>query len=351
MNASDRGVLVTVEGFSGRITLNRPRALNALDHEMVRTIGETLSEWENDNRVRTVVLDGSGERGLCAGGDIRSIYDDARTGGTASLDFWRDEYRLNAQIARYSKDYVAVMDGLVIGGGVGVSAHGSIRIVTERTRISMPETSIGFTPDVGSSYLLSRAPGELGTHAALTAGHLSGADAIYFGLADYYVPSGKLPALMVALQTLPADSAVSSFAETPPESPLASERVWIDACFGANNVEEIVSRLQASSAGDEANSAASKVLANSPTALKVALRALRSASNLSLEAAIEQEYRMAAACLRSADFVEGIRAQIVDRDRRPRWSPASLEQVDERAVNQYFKVPELGDLRLSSAQN
>ncbi|WP_235170623.1 enoyl-CoA hydratase/isomerase family protein [Rhodococcus erythropolis] len=351
MNAVEPGVRITVEGHSGRITLNRPRALNALDHGMVRTIGETLGEWENDSRIRTVILDGSGERGLCAGSDIRSIYDDARTGGTASLEFWRDEYRLNAQIARFSKEYVAVMDGLVIGGGVGLSAHGSIRIVTERTRISMPETSIGFTPDVGSSYLLSRSPGELGTHAALTAGSLGGSDAIHFGLADYYVPSKKLPALMIALATLPADSAVTSFAESPPESPLASERIWIDPCFRADDVEEIVYRLQASTAGDKANSAAAKVLANSPTALKVTLRALRSARELSLEAAIEQEYRMAAAGLTSADFVEGIRAQIIDRDHHPQWSPATLEEVDEQLVDRYFSVPELGDLGLPPAQN
>ncbi|MEN0135506.1 MAG: enoyl-CoA hydratase/isomerase family protein, partial [Rhodococcus sp. (in: high G+C Gram-positive bacteria)] len=342
--------LVRVEDGLGRITLNRPRAINALDHGMVRAIGEALTAWETDERVDTIVLDGSGERGLCAGGDIRSIYDDTRTGGTSSLAFWRDEYQLDAYIARYPKPYVALMDGLVMGGGIGISAHGSIRIVTERTRIGMPEVGIGFTPDVGNSYLLSLAPGELGTHAALTAGTLSGADAIHLGLADHYVPSSKLPALIVALGTVPPDAAVASVAETPPDSSLATRRDWIDACFSADTVEEIVARLRDADAGTEANSTAIKVLENSPTALKVTLRALRSAANLpTLEAAIDQEYRMAVAGLRSLDFAEGIRAQLIDKDRNPRWSPGSLEQVGDTLVDRFFAVPEGGDLGLAPA--
>ncbi|MFC9839372.1 enoyl-CoA hydratase/isomerase family protein [Rhodococcus sp. NPDC127530] len=351
MTAAEPSALTRVEDRVGRITLNRPRAINALDHGMVRAISEALTAWATDDRVDTVVLDGSGERGLCAGGDIRSIYDDARTGGSASLAFWRDEYRLNAYIARYPKPYVAVMDGLVMGGGIGVSAHGSHRLVTERTRIGMPEVGIGFTPDVGGTYLLSRAPGELGTYAALTAGQLSGADAIHVGLADHYVPSNKLPALVAALATMPPDAAVTSVAEAPPTSPLADRREWIDACFSADTVEEIVARLRAAGPGTEANEAADNVLANSPTALKVTLRALRSAATLpTLEAAIDQEYRMAVAGLRSPDFAEGIRAQIVDKDRSPRWSPRTLEQVDDALVDRFFAAPDSGDLGLVPAQ-
>jgi enoyl-CoA hydratase len=350
MTAAEPSALTRVEDRVGRITLNRPRAINALDHGMVRAISEALTAWATDDRVDTVVLDGSGERGLCAGGDIRSIYDDARTGGSASLAFWRDEYRLNAYIARYPKPYVAVMDGLVMGGGIGVSAHGSHRLVTERTRIGMPEVGIGFTPDVGGTYLLSRAPGELGTYAALTAGQLSGADAIHVGLADHYVPSNKLPALVAALATMPPDAAVTSVAEAPPTSPLADRREWIDACFSADTVEEIVARLRAAGPGTEANEAADNVLANSPTALKVTLRALRSAATLpTLEAAIDQEYRMAVAGLRSPDFAEGIRAQIVDKDRSPRWSPRTLEQVDDALDDRFFAAPDSGDLGLVPA--
>ncbi len=350
MTTVEPTILTRVEDGLGRITLNRPRTINALDHSMVRAIGEALTAWATDPRVDTVILDGSGERGLCAGGDIRPIYDDARTGGTASLAFWCDEYQLNAYIARYPKPYVAVMDGLVMGGGLGISAHGSLRIVTERTRVGMPEVGIGFTPDVGNSYLLSRAPGELGTHAALTAGHLAGPDAIHLGLADRYVPSSRLPALLAALRTTTPEVAVASVAELPPAGSLAGRQDWIDACFSADTVEEIIARLRATDAGTEAHDTATTMLEHSPTALKVTLRALRSAATLpSLEAAIDQEYRMAVAGLRSPDFAEGIRAQLIDKDRNPRWSPATLEQVNDTLIDRFFAVPEGGDLGLAPA--
>ena len=161
-------VLLRTEGRPGFLTLNRPRAIKALTHPMVLAVDAALTDWEHDPAVTTVVIKGAGERGLCAGGDIRAIHDDARAGGSASAAFWRDEYRLNARIARYPKPYVALMDGIVMGGGVGVSAHGSVRVVTERSRVAMPETGIGFVPDVGGTYLLGRAPGELGTPLALT---------------------------------------------------------------------------------------------------------------------------------------------------------------------------------------
>lgn len=192
-------VLLHTDGHAGYVTLNRPKALNALSHAMVRRIDEALTGWEHDPAVHTVVIAGAGERGLCAGGDIRSIYEDARTGGTASTDFWRDEYRLNARIARYPKPYVALMDGIVMGGGVGISAHGTVRIVTERSRVAMPETGIGFVPDVGGTYLLALAPGELGTHLALTGAPVGAADAMLCGLADHFVLAGRLAALTADL--------------------------------------------------------------------------------------------------------------------------------------------------------
>ncbi len=206
-------VLLRTEGRAGFVTLNRPRALNALTHAMVLAVDEALTAWEHDPAVETVVIDGAGERGLCAGGDIRAIHDDARAGGTASAAFWRDEYRLNARIARYPKPYVALMDGIVMGGGVGISAHGSHRVVTERSRVAMPETGIGFVPDVGGTYLLGRAPGELGTHLALTGTPVGAADAILAGLADRYVPAAGLPALADDLTRLPAGEASPA---TPP---------------------------------------------------------------------------------------------------------------------------------------
>ena len=260
----------------GRITLNRPKALNALTHDMVVAITNHLDDWRDDPEIRAVLIDGAGGRGLCAGGDIRSIYDDMRTGGSGSLAFWADEYQMNATIARYPKPYLALMDGVVMGGGVGVSAHGSHRVVTERSRVGMPEVGIGFVPDVGGSYLLSRAPGQLGVHIALTATALSGADAIYCGLADCYVPSERLPDLLDVLASRTPDDALAVVAEPAPPSGLAAERSWIDHCYAADSVEEILVRLH--DGGDAAVAAAKEIETKSPTALKVALRALRRAA-------------------------------------------------------------------------
>ncbi|ONF73045.1 enoyl-CoA hydratase/isomerase family protein [Amycolatopsis keratiniphila] len=324
-----------VQSGIGRITLNRPRALNSLNHGMVLAMLDHLEAWRADPGVRAVLIDGAGDRGLCAGGDIRAIYEDARAGGTASLRFWADEYRLNLLISRYPKPYLALMDGLVMGGGVGVSAHGSHRIVTERSRVGMPETGIGFVPDVGGTYLLSRTPGELGTHIALTAGAISGPDAIHCGLADHFVPSERIPDLLDALTSRPTDEALELIAEPAPPSALAGDAAWIDHCYTADTVEEILSRLHAG--GDAAATAAKEIEAKSPTALKVTLRALRSAAALpDLETVLAQEYRISAHALSTAEFAEGIRAQIIDKDRAPKWSPATLSEVDERIVDAYF---------------
>ncbi|MFJ8593404.1 enoyl-CoA hydratase/isomerase family protein [Streptomyces sp. NPDC093598] len=330
-------VLFHTRGRAARITLNRPRALNALTHTMVRRIDEALLQWERDPAVETVVLTGAGERGLCAGGDIRAIHDDARDGdGTASAGFWRDEYRLNARIARYSKPYVAVMDGIVMGGGVGVSAHGSVRVVTERSRVAMPETGIGFVPDVGGTYLLALAPGELGTHLALTGAQTGAADALLCGLADHYVPVASMPDLLDALAEQPAEDALAGHVRTPPKGVLAAQRDWIDVCYAADTVEEIVRRLLAH--GDPvAEEAAETLLAKSPTALKVTLASLRRARELgSLEPVLNQEYRVSCAALGTRDLVEGIRAQVVDKDRRPRWSPKTLADVTDADVERFF---------------
>ncbi|MER7895577.1 enoyl-CoA hydratase/isomerase family protein [Streptomyces sp. NPDC096046] len=338
-------VLFRISGRAAHITLNRPRALNALTHTMVRRIDEVLTAWERDPAVKTVVLTGAGERGLCAGGDIRAIHDDARDGdGSASALFWRDEYRLNARIARCPKPYVAVMDGIVMGGGVGLSAHGSVRVVTERSRVAMPETGIGFVPDVGGTHLLALAPGELGTHLALTGAHISAADALLCGLADHYVPSALLPDLLDALADAPAGEAMAGLVRTPPPGVLTARRDWIDACYSADTVEEIVRRLLAH--GDPAaKEAAETLLAKSPTALKVTLASLRRARKLgALVPVLNQEYRVSCAALATPDLVEGIRAQVIDKDRRPRWSPKTLTEVTEAEVERFFAP--LGDREL-----
>ncbi|MCX5381552.1 enoyl-CoA hydratase/isomerase family protein [Streptomyces sp. NBC_00091] len=343
----DDTVLIETDGCTGLITLNRPQALNALTHSMVLRIGEALTAWEHDPAVRQVLLRGAGERGLCAGGDIRAIHADAKAGTTGSLAFWRDEYRLNARIARYPKPYVALMDGIVMGGGVGLSAHGSVRIVTDRSRVAMPETGIGFVPDVGGTYLLSRAPGELGTHLALTGTAVGAGDALLCGLADHYLPADWLDEFTRELTAAPVAEVLTKFkGATVPEAGLAAERDWIDHCYAADTVEEIHSRLRGS--GLAAAREASELLhAKSPTSLKVTLAALRRARELdSLERVLEQEYRVSSAALSMPDLVEGIRAQVIDKDRRPRWSPAALVQVRGTAVDRFF-APLPDDLQLA----
>lgn len=351
MNHEDP-VLLHTEGRIRHITLNRPRALNALNHTMVLRMAEALDAAEQDGSVAAVLLTGAGERGLCAGGDIRAIRDDALAGGGTALEFWRDEYRLNARIARFPKPYVAIMDGIVMGGGVGVSAHGSLRIVTERSRIAMPETGIGFVPDVGGTYLLGRAPGELGTHLALTGAAVGAADALLCGLAGHFVPSRELPALISALElrATPEEvvETVRSRAGTATGGELAAQRDWIDSCYGAATVEEIVERL--GDCGDPAaKDAAATILAKSPTALKVTLEAVRrSRRHDGLEAVLNQEYRVSSTAFTRPDLIEGVRAQIVDKDRNPRWSPAGLTEVTDADVERFFAPLGDGELGLGT---
>lgn len=338
-------VLIERTGVLGRITLNRPTAINALTHDMALRMHSALRSWRDDPEVGAVLITGEGERGLCAGGDIRAIYADARAGGTETLDFWRDEYRLNAAIARYPKPIVAIMHGLVMGGGIGISAHARYRVVTDGSTLGMPEVGIGLVPDVGGTWLLARAPGELGTHAALTGLPFGPGDAIELGFADWYVPAGRLAALTAALRDIPAGepepasavgAAIQGVSEPAPWSDLASWRGWIDHCYRADSVEEILERLESSGEPDAAN-AAKEIGRKSPVSVRVALEALRRARRLdSLEAALDQELRVSTRCFAAPDLVEGIRAQVIDKDRNPRWNPATLTQVGEELVAAYF---------------
>lgn len=342
-------VLFERRGRLGVVTLNRPKAVNALTAGMAAAMLEQLTAWAEADDVAAVLVRGAGERGLCAGGDIVAIYRDMQGGGDATADFWAVEYRLNLLISEYPKPYVAFMDGLVLGGGVGISAHGSVRIVTERTRTGMPETTIGFVPDVGGTLLLSRSPGETGMHAALTGAHLSGADALFLGLADHFVPSGQLGDLAAALETEPVDAAVARFAGEAPPSVLAAQQEWIDACYSSDDAEEILRRLRL--AGGEAAEAADTIAAKSPTAVKVALASLRRVRGLGMAEALEQEYRVGLRFLAGPDFREGIRAQVVDKDRTPHWQPASLAEVGRGDVESYFAPLGERELKLSKERD
>jgi enoyl-CoA hydratase len=329
-------ILIRVDGGVGLITLNRPKAINSLTHNMVTVLDRVLTHWADDPAITAVVVSGAGERGLCAGGDLVPLYHSARAGGADARKFWFDEYRIDAKVGSYPKPYISLMDGIVMGGGVGVSAHGSIRVVTETSKIAMPEVSIGFIPDVGGTYLLARAPGLLGLHAALTGAPFSGADAIALGFADHYVPHAALEAFTAAVVGEGVEAAVRAYEEEPPASELLAQRHWIDECYRGATAIEIVAALRGHDAGP-ADDAANLIETRSPVSVSVALRAIRQAAHLdTLEDVLRQEYRTTCGALRSHDFVEGIRAQIVDKDRNPKWSPPSLAAVTEQDVEDYF---------------
>lgn len=336
MPAESDEILTRVDDGVGILTLNRPKAINSLTHTMVTAMHSALADWADDDEVTAVVVTGAGERGLCAGGDVVALYHSAKAGGAEARAFFFDEYRLNAAIGSYPKPYMAVMNGIVMGGGVGVAGHGNVRVVTDDSKIAMPEVGIGFIPDVGGTWLLSRAPGRLGLHAALTGAPFGAADAIAMGFADHYVPRAELELFTAALRADGVEGAVESFATEPPASPLAAQRDWIDRCYAGETVPDILAALRGH--GEHAATAAADLIATrSPVALAVTLASVRRAAGLdTLEDVLVQEYRVSCGSLRSHDFVEGIRAQLVDKDRNPTWSPASLADVTDEDVESYF---------------
>ncbi len=326
-------VLARTRRALGHLTLNRPEAINALDIGMVGDLAAALTAWAVDPEVDTVVLDGAGERGLCAGGDVRGLYGQIMAGDAEqTADFFRAEYALNLQISQYPKPFVALADGITMGGGIGLAGHAAIRVVTERSKLAMPETRIGFTPDVGGSWLLGRAPGRLGEYLGLTGATMDAADAIHCGFADYLVPSASLDALREALEARAdpgsATEIVLLFTDTPAPSALAAARPWIDEAFSADTVAEIIARLRAREE-PEAQATADLLVTSSPTALTVTLEAVRRARELpDLRAALAQEYALVLwFATTEPDLREGIRAQVVDKDRTPRWQPATLAQL------------------------
>ncbi|MFK4762741.1 enoyl-CoA hydratase/isomerase family protein [Microbacterium sp. ZW T5_45] len=340
-------VLVRTEGALGHLTLNRPEAINALDHDMVVRLAAALEAWRHDTDVQIVLIDGAGERGMCAGGDVRALHSQIVSGhADETVRFFRAEYALNALIAEYPKPVVTIADGVTMGGGIGLSGHAAIRIVTERSTLAMPETRIGFTPDVGGTWLLGRAPGRLGEYFALTGSTMNGADAVELGFADHFVPSDRINALREALAyradpTGPAEI-VLLFDETPEPSQLPAARAWIDDAFSAPTIAEIVERLRASEASD-AGATADLLESLAPTGLAVTLDAVREAREMTgLRAALEGEYRRVLWFVnRHPDLVEGIRAQLVDKDRNPKWDPPTIaDLVPDAGAEAREYVPE-----------
>lgn len=344
-------VLTEVRGALGVIILNRPRAVNALNHEMLELVDDALTRFEADDTVKAVLVRGAGERGLCAGGDIVSIYKNAKAGNFAAIRAYFDlEYGLNLRISQYSKPYISLMDGLTLGGGIGISTHGSHRIVTEKTRAGMPETVIGFSPDIGALHILARAPHHLGTLMALTGLHVSAADAIAVGLADTFVPTEALEKLQDALthisSAVDVDTVIAGFSASAGKSRLVENANWVQRVFDAGTVEEIYAAVKKEAAQEQAGEEAvasglvDDVLAalekNSPTGIKTSLEAIKRAGPQTLAETLEQDYRTANNATMKHDLIEGIRAQVVDKDRTPRWNPARFEEVSNDLVESFF---------------
>jgi enoyl-CoA hydratase len=316
---------------------------------MAVTMTDSLRAWAADPAVGAVLIDGAGDRGLCSGGDLRALYDAAKTKTSFAAHYWATEYKLDVLIARYPKPIVAVMDGLVMGGGVGISVHAAHRVVTERSAVAMPECAVGLFPDVGASFVLARAPGLLGSHLALTGLRMAAADAIYTGFADVHVPAARLGDLRVALAGCQGgdqvQAALHALSSAPAPGALAAERPWIDRCYGGDRVEDIVARLK-EEAGAGARIAVDAMAKGSPTSLKVTLRNLRDAAAFArVEQCFQQDYRIVLACIAGHDFIEGIRATIVDKDRKPAWRPERLEDVTPEIVDRHFKP--VGELELN----
>ncbi len=306
-------------GRIGHILLNRPKALNALNLEMIRLITQALEAWRDDPAVHAVVLEGAGGRAFCAGGDIRAVRDWALSGDDASIAaFFSEEYALNAAIAAYPKPYISLIDGFCMGGGIGLSVHGTIRVASETAQFAMPETAIALFPDVGATFVLPRLPGELGMYLGLTGARLVGADAVHAGLATHFVPHHAFAALRHTLAQ-GGVATLAGFAETLPEFSLAPKRPMIDHCFGQGSIVAIEDALRAD--GSEFAVETLAILAKmSPSSLRWTFDILRAGAGRTLAQCLEAEFALVTRITHHPDFAEGVRAMVVDKDRNPKWT-------------------------------
>jgi enoyl-CoA hydratase/carnithine racemase len=333
---ADADILFEQRGRLGLITLNRPRALNALTHDMALRLERQLDLWRDDDAVAVVAIQGAGVKAFCAGGDIRVLYDAGKVDGRNNWQFYADEYRLNTKIKKYPKPYVSLMDGIVMGGGVGVSVHGSLRIATERTMFAMPETGIGLFPDVGGTYFLPRLPGQVGMWLGLTGSRLKGEDTVAAGVCDWFMPSTELSSLLDMLAT----------GEVPAPPSGKSEIAQIDEInqtFAGDSVEAILAALEGAGS-DWAAKQRATILTKSPTCTRIAFHQIREGASLEFENCMALEYRLARFCMMQPDFYEGVRAVILDKDNAPKWQPATLAEADDAHVAPAFAS--LGDEEL-----
>ncbi len=327
-------ILFEQRGQLGLITLNRPKALNALTHGMILALDAQLDVWAGDDTIAVVAIQGAGERAFAAGGDIRALFDAGQGGnrGERNFRFFADEYRLNAKIKRYPKPYVALMDGIVMGGGVGVSIHGSLRIATERTVFAMPETGIGLFPDVGGTFFLPRLAGECGMWLGLTGTRLKGDDLVTVGVCDVLIESIEIEGLLEGMAVSGSVPFEVELLGGPSLELVDGTRLGsIDVLFGGDTLTDVLSALQA---GEEAKAAHwhKTILSKSPTSTRIAFRQIREGAHLSFEDCMRLEYRLARYCMTHPDFYEGVRATILDKDSAPQWSPAKLEEATDEFV-------------------
>ena len=332
----EKDVTFRHEGAIGRITLNRPKALNALTQGMCAAMLVQLRAWAVDPPVRAVVIDAMPGRAFCAGGDVRAIYEAGKKADGRVMDFFRTEYRMNAAIRRLPKPYVALIDGFAFGGGCGVSMHGSHRVVSENAVIAMPETVIGLFPDIGATFFLNRLPGEIGMYLALTGIRIGAADAIHCGLATHFIASGNHAAVSARLIGGEApDAILAEMGEAPPAAAeMMVHRDAIDRAFAASSVEEILEHLEIE--GDWGNKTAALLRTRSPTSLNVTFRQMRDGASLDFESCQLMEFRIMARMMETRDFYEGVRAALIDKDQKPRWNPDRLDKVSESDIDRFF---------------
>lgn len=337
-----------IRGRAGVVILDRPKALNALTLPMVRAMAARLADWAGDPAVAHVVLTSAGEKAFCAGGDIRRIHDMGRAREPGLTDFFHDEYRLNRAIHRFPKPFTSLIDGICMGGGVGLSAHAPFRVGSEKTVFAMPEVSIGFFPDVGGTHMLSRMPGETGAWLAMTGGRLKWADCLAVGFLTHCVPSARMAELLVALCTVDDPAPVlDAFATDPGAAPIAERRAAIDRLFTGDDPAAILARLAAEDGpdGDWARATAAEISAKSPSSVAIALHQVRIGASLSFEECMRTEFRIVSHILKDDDFYEGVRSVLIDRDNRPSWRPATFAELDRAAILAHFTtVPAGGDL-------
>ncbi|NNM73289.1 enoyl-CoA hydratase/isomerase family protein [Enterovirga aerilata] len=348
---SEPEIICERRGAAGLVTLNRPQALNAITHGMVLDLARALDAWEKDPAVTRIVVQGAGGKAFSAGGDIRALYEAGQGGRHGeALAFWRDEYHLNIRIKRYPKPYVSLIDGIVMGGGVGVSLHGSHRVAGDRYRFAMPEVAIGFFPDVGATYALPRLPGATGMYLALTGARVGPDDAGGLGLATHVVPSGAFPQVLGDLAAGgDVDAVLAAACRASEPGPIMRERAVIDACFSAESVPAILARLDeaAANGSDFARATAAEMRTKAPSSLAIAFEQVRRGRDLSFEEAMATEFRIVSRVVHEPDFYEGVRATIIDKDGAPRWSRTSIDEVDPDWVAAHFAA--LGPAELGVA--